>query len=278
MWFMFLVGYEEYYPYIAPLLLFILGVLFEGNIINDKNRVWQACCVFSVLPLIYIGFVPISLIVLIYIFIKWKSQFIKLMLISICAFIVTLNLSWGSDYPTYFSQLYKDMNFGSINISDPTLINKVANENSIFYNINYLVSKAHLKEMAYSLFFGGGASSFILIIVVVGIVMYLGTKNKQLVSNLEKNKFILLMIIVIQQLLYFIFMLPKLGLRNDIDMFFSVYLICNFSAGYLIDKLLMKYPNNFQLIVKSLILAMIIGYQVEIFYILTINGLPNFIR
>jgi hypothetical protein len=89
-------------------------------------------------------------------------------------------------------------------------------------------------------FFGAGP---VLILSSAGVLVA-GWRNGLLAQVLKTRSSLWLGACLALQLLYFMFMIPKLGPILDIDLFFTVYLTIGFVAGALGDKMLQAVRSD----------------------------------
>jgi len=275
LWFLFLIGYNEYYPFIISLYLLSLILIFDDSIVDNPQKSWLLCAFYSVLPLVYIGFAPISAFVLIYLFVRYRQQLPKLILTTIAVFFLTLNLTWGSNYPGFFKQLYIDMNFGDQCLNIPKFMGKMADDTSIYFKTEYALSSEHLKDLFYMVFFGGGVLGLLLLILSLCMAVFVLIRRRMFPFVRNWGKFALFIAIVLQQLYYLVFLVPKLGVRADIDLFVFVYLTSSYFAGFILDRLLLRQSQNRASTIKAYTLSAMLGYQLVIFFFLAVVGIPN---
>ncbi|PIS22508.1 hypothetical protein COT50_01585, partial [candidate division WWE3 bacterium CG08_land_8_20_14_0_20_41_10] len=275
LWFLFLIGYNEYYPFIVSVYLLSLILVFDDNIINDSKKAWLLCVFYSVLPLIYIGFAPISLFALVYLFIRYRQQLPKLIFISLAVFFIALNFAWGNNYPEFFKKLYTDMNFGDQCLNFPAFMGKMASGTSIYFKGDYALSSEHFIGLSYMVFFGGGVSGLFLLTLSLCTTILVVIKRRMFPFVQNWGKVVLLIAIILQQLHYFIFLVPKLGLRIDVDLFIFVYLTFSYLAGFIFDRLLLHQSQKKALATKAFILSAVLGYQSVVLFFLAVVGIPN---
>lgn len=225
-WMLFSFGYLEYYPFIAGAYLALLCWIFNGKL-EDKSSLWIGITT-GALPLLYTGFAPLSLIILLVYL--WGTSFQIVMRTFgglLLGFFITLRLFWPKSLSEYFVTLYQELNFGEANTIYEGYRGMAASETSIFFKNDYAWSAQHISELIYMLSHGLGLAPLALLLVSPFFC-------RQQINHLSKKK-ILAALILCWSLFYFIYTIPKLGPRLDIDMFFMTYIAIAFFAGAALD-------------------------------------------
>lgn len=225
-WVLFSFGYLEYYPFIAGGYLILLCWLFNGNI-EEKSEM-QIGAVTGVLPLIYLGFAPLSFIILITYL--WGAR-IEIVLRTLGAlligFFITLRLFWSKNLSEYFTELYQELNFGDTNTIYEGYRGLAASETSIFFKSDYVWSLTHLKELFHMLSLGLGLAPIIFLFFALA-------PCRQHIAKFSKKN-VLAILIMGWLLFYFAYTIPKLGPTLDVDMFFMTYITIAFFTGAALD-------------------------------------------
>ncbi|MDD5606856.1 MAG: hypothetical protein PHN37_03290, partial [Candidatus Pacebacteria bacterium] len=116
LWFLFLIGYDEYYPFIAPLLLFSLAFFFmEGRIsfsTSSKNSVIFPVFISALLPLFYLGFAPVSIFLLLYILLERKDKFLLSLGVYVLTIIFSIMVFEKGNIAGFYERLQNLMNMG----------------------------------------------------------------------------------------------------------------------------------------------------------------------
>ena len=97
-----------------------------------------------------------------------------------------------------------------------------------------MFSLAHFKELHYLFIYAGGISGALLLLSAIGLIIYKKLRRNPLNITLSKSKLFILLVLVVKQAQYFVYMVPKLGPRRDIDLYFTFHIMLNFAAGLLI--------------------------------------------
>lgn len=225
-WILFSFGYLEYYPFIAGGYLILLCWLFNEKL-EEKSEL-QIGVVTGALPLIYLGFAPLSLIILFaYLWGARIEIVIRTLAALLLGFLITLRLFWPKNLSDYFTTLYQELNFGNTNTIHEGYRGLAASDTSIFFNADYIFSLKHFKELFHMLGIGLG----LMPIIILFVVLILSRKN---IWRLSRKK-ILAMLIIGWTLLYFACTIPKLGPILDVDMFFMTYITIAFFSGAALD-------------------------------------------
>lgn len=273
-WFLFMTGYDEYYPFIMAIYLVSLIFLFDYKK-GDLGYLYKLVVLYSILPLIYVGFVPLSFVALSYLFILNREIFPRLVSTAAASFFVVLSMAWEQSIPSFFTQLYSDLSFGDKYNQFVSYNGMFRGDTSIYFKSSYAFSFAHFKDLSYLFIYAGGFSGALLLLSALGIITYKKFKRDPINLNLSKGKLFILLFLVMQQIQYFIFMVPKLGPRRDIDLYFTFHIIINFAAALLLEEILKKVKPDSKTYLESLVLCTVLGYQAITFYILGVVGIPK---
>ena len=275
---MFASGYDEYYPFVAGLLALFLVYLLNEQIENlDPIHLGILA---ALLPVFYIPFALLSLAVLAIYLILFPRRGVTAAVTSLIASIVFLNLFWPEGVGSYFRNLYSTLNFGDVNTVFRRYIGHAANQHSIYFSWRYALSSEHLRDLAYMFFWSGSAIT--IITIAVGVLYHaLSSPNRQkiirrvssrnLLREIDKRVWFGLAILG-QQIHYFIFIIPKLGPRLDVDLFFSVFISIACLLGAILDKLLCQNKNRSGWI--YLVLCSVTGNAVVAIFLLLDVGIP----
>lgn len=218
-WVLFSCGYLEYYPFIAGGYLALLCWLFNGDL-EQKSEV-QIGVVTGVLPLIYLGFAPLSLIILFTYL--WRARIeivIRTLGALLLGFFICLRLFWPKSLSDYFTTLYQELNLGETNTIYEGYRGLAASETSIFFKSDYVFSLKHLKELFHMLFLGLGLAPVLI------LLLSLAPSQKNIWQLSRKHA--LAILIMGWSLFYFAYTIPKLGPILDVDMFFMTYITIAF--------------------------------------------------
>ncbi|HSB95045.1 MAG TPA: hypothetical protein VLC91_01250, partial [Spongiibacteraceae bacterium] len=258
LWLTLTAGYIEYYPLIAALLPCLLAYSLYSEKMTT-NTYWLIGLASAILAAAYIGFIPIAAIVLVYFLLRQPANFIVLFLGALVSFSIITRLFYESP-AHYLSSLPASMNLGDTN-SVVQYRGLAASDSSIFFKISYALSWQHTKELLRMYFVAGG-------LVHLSALLYILIANfKSLPKLLIARHNALLTAITAWLWFYFIFMIPKLGPVQDVDLFFATYIVTAFFLGHCIDAL----PH----INKKRIYALIAGNAALSFYLLSVVGIDK---
>ncbi len=221
-WWLFSLGYLEYYPFVAGIFLMLLCWLFQGNLEEKPEVAVGLVC--GALPLVYLGFAPFCLIVLaIYLWGEKGRKIGKTLTAAILGFLFVLRLFWSKSLSQYFVSLYQDLNFGEKNTIYEGYKGYAASNTSIFFKSEYVFSGQHFTETLHMLLLGLGVAPLFLL-------FYALSTNLREIGRLSR-KMVLAMTLLGWSIFYLIFTIPKLGPVRDVDMFFLTYIIIAFMVG-----------------------------------------------
>lgn len=223
-WLLLSSGYDEYYPFIAP--IFILFLLFLSTNRIGRFSPMLVGLFAAILGTSYAGFLPLTLFLLIA-FAMWRG-FLKgllaglVFLVCSFAFIILFN---GVNLGSFFINFHSSLNLTNpINFSGQTVLG------TPFFKPAYIFGTENLSRMAINFFWTG--SFAYLFLFFAGIV---GQKSNWPHQETKKVGFFLGLQLLFQ-LVYFVLMVPQLGSVQDIDLYFTTYLSLSFTAGWLSDK------------------------------------------
>lgn len=226
---MFSSGYNEYYPWVAGLFLFALAALCQDELRDWKP--WQIGLLAAWLPIFYIGFAPLSAILILYSIWKNPSRIFKVVGFTLLFYLAAILVFWQGGVPLFFKELYTSLNLGESYTLYLPYQGKSAGDISIFFQLTYALGAEHLADLTHMAFWGGGATALLLLLVAVLRRFMVHSTPKQPFKNLLPG-----LVILAWQWFYFLFMIPKLGPVKDVDLFFTTYLVTAFFAGKLLDS------------------------------------------
>ena len=239
-WLLFSSGYDEYYPFIAP--LFILFMLFISTKIDRRFSAILIGIFAAVVGTTYAGFIPLSLIIL-FVFAIWQG--VKKGLVALLVWLITslllIILFNGTDLVGFWKSFVFNLNLIDPEISPGPFISGTA-----FYKPMYALGAENCDRMLLQFFWTG---SFPYLLLVIGGTVYLFVQRK---AGSSRNQMLFLGLFLAYQFLYFVFMVPRLGTVVDIDLFFTLYISLAFTAGWLLDRIAEHLEERTQ---KSLRLA-----------------------
>jgi hypothetical protein len=233
-WIAFSFGYDEYYPFIVGIFLLVaLWICVKS--VEELSFVRVALT--GIIPALYVGFAPLAVFALVKTLRKAKSlkDFAIGVALSAFAYVVAVEVGWPAGHSNYLAVLSDNMNLGDTraihNYQGTALSSK-----SPFYSLRSALSFFHVRDMMFNSFFACGIAGFLILVV---IFVYLKTKlNGNLSAGVHDHKpNVLAMAFVLWNVLYFVFMIPKLGPIADIDLFFASNLVFAIWGGVLLEKL-----------------------------------------
>ena len=205
----------------------------------------------------YVAFIPLGLLLLLYFAVRKPRQIIILTLSFLGAFFLITKAFYGSP-EQYLSSLPACMNLGEKNM--PALwAGKSAAPDSPFFASSYALSWVHAKEAAFMYDCAGGVA----FIPLLGWLLIRNSRTA--VKELVRGYTLLGFLIVGWFLFYLLFMVPKLGLVRDCDLFFGTYITIAFFTGHLFDK----WP----ILNRSKTLACVMGNTWLSFYLFSVAGI-----
>ena len=261
MWLLFSTGYDEYYPFIAPVFLLIM-LLITDDWMNKLNPIWFGI-VAGAVALSYVSFIPLVLfLMLVFAFRRgFKSGLLATGILLLTVFLAIL-LFYGPRLGGFLSA-YR----GNLNLSNGSLLQDKTFLNTPFYNFRFAFSKENLQRLFTQFFWSGSIPYFV--ILVVCLVFFF----KRFIRVTRIKTLVFLGCVILYQVVYFFFMIPYLDTITDIDLFFSVYFSFAFSSGWMIDQLTKKQESVDQNKTRLSVLAFCVGSTSVILVYLMVLGL-----
>jgi len=239
-WILFCLGYNEYYPFIAGIFVFV-SIWLINRKPSEQLFFWAA--VAGLLPLVYVGFVPLAGLVIIKLFFHRKSLlgFASNLLISAAVVVLSAKVAWGGTLSSLLERLKSDLLIGDRGAIDEYIGKALPNIPGTF-KIPYAFSFWHFQDLAFIALFSGGVV-FLLFWLPFGSVL---TKNYVLKLKNFRTDSLMLVLLVIFHLVSMLFFIPKLGPTRDIDSYFSTVLSVSICLGARLDQLFNSNNINFR--------------------------------
>jgi len=241
MWILFSLGYDEYYPFITGLLL-----LASWQVVSSETlfRLNSAYIIIGVLPVMYIGALPISLALLLH---TWSrehkvSDRFRGLVLSIITTVIAIEI--GGEFLGYATSLSETMNLGGTFLEkSPSSKAAAASPRSFLAHPSYALSLEHLIDIWFWLSCGIG-----LIVIVAALTFRSGTVQRDNSwrsegrPRLGLNQLSIFALVGLA-IFYLVFMLPLLGPTRDIDLYFASMFVLLLFAGSRFDRYAEKLEN-----------------------------------
>jgi hypothetical protein len=266
---MFSLGYDEYYPFIAGLFLVFLMTILEKE--PAKQNVYWFGFLLALLPVFYFPFLIVSLIALVYYWVFYSSIRLKLLFTFLSVYVLSVFLFWSSDKGNYIASVVYTLNTGDRNTIFARYIGQSAGNGSVFFKLQNVVSWEHFNDLFYMLFWSGN----MVVGILLGICIYYLLTKGAWKSFIASPRVPLLAMLFIWQLFYFVFMLPKLGPRTDIDLFFSFYIFLAFVTGHILDFIKSQLQLDYK--IDSIVIPAVAANAVVTLFFLVVVGIPKII-
>ena len=261
MWLLFSTGYDEYYPFIAPVFLLIM-LLISEDWMNKLHPIWMGILT-ALIALSYVGFIPVAIFILIIFAIRrgFKNTLFAAGIVLIVAFIAIL-LFYGPQFGDFFS-LYR----GNLNLNNNRILQGKTLLDTPFYNFGFAFSAENFQRLFTQLFWSGSIPYCAILLISLSFFA------KRIFQREQINTLAFLGCMTLYQIAYFIFMIPYLGTITDIDLFFSVYLAFAFCSGWLVDQVINKLESGGQHKIRLSMLALCVGSTSVVMVYLMFLGL-----
>jgi hypothetical protein len=163
------------------------------------------------------------------------------------------------------------MNFGELNIP-PLYKGLSSGPASIYFKNSYVFTFAHLGELIYLCFFSGTLVALLLLAALIAARVLKAPWSFAKAKALPTPKVFAAVLLMAYYSRFFLWKIPKLGLRTDFDLFFIFYFLVLFFLGLGLDK----YEARASLTgtQRYVFLAFLAGNVVTLSYIIAYKGLP----
>ncbi len=159
-WILFASGYNEYYPFVAPAFLGLLVLLTERDLRSTPP--WAIALLASSLGLLYAGFVPIAILLLLgYAAQHGLRPAVRAAILSGVFALVLVIIFWPTTMLTFIKNYVYEMNLGEQNTLYPQYVGK-ALASTPFFSPAYALSMEHLGHLFFMFFWAGGLSPLLL--------------------------------------------------------------------------------------------------------------------
>ena len=231
MWIAFCFGYDEYNAFVAPIFLLTALWIFFGD--QPKSVTVASICA-GLLPALYVGLGPISIIVMLKLLVPRKNwnERVKSIAIWLVAYVGAIEFSWPAGHISYLRNLTSDLMLGSVGGYE----GMASSEKSPFFNIQTVLTPDHLSGVAYMLIFGAGLASIIFFLAVLAMPALGLTKVRKTVGPLITMGWIQ-WLFVAWSVFYIVALMAKLGPTGDIDAFYSSYITISIVVGLVVDRI-----------------------------------------
>jgi hypothetical protein len=231
MWIAFLFGYDEYNAFVAPVFLLVALWIFFGE--QPKSVTLASICA-GLLPAVYIGLGPISIIVMLKLLVPRKNWTERATSIAIwlVTYVGAIEFSWPAGHIGYLRHVSSNLLLGSVGGYE----GMAASEKSPFFNIQTLLSYDHLSGVGYMLVFGAGLASVIFFLAVFATPALGSAKVRKTVAPLISLGWAQ-WLLVAWSIFYIVALMAKLGPTGDIDAFYSSYITISIMVGLVADRI-----------------------------------------
>jgi hypothetical protein len=238
MWIAFCFGYDEYNAFVAPIFLIVALWIFFGE--QPKSVTVASICA-GLLPAIYVGLAPISIIVMLKLLVPRKNwnERVTSIAIWLVAYVGAIEFSWPAGHIDYLRNLTSDLMLGSVGGYE----GMASSEKSPFFNLQTVLSPDHLSGVAYMLIFGAGLASVIFFLGVLATPTLGIARVRKSVSPLISMGWIQ-WLFVAWSVFYIIALMAKLGPTGDIDAFYSSYITISIVIGLIADRITQRWGGQ----------------------------------
>lgn len=264
LWIAFSLGYLEYYPFIAPLLLISLVWLAQ-----ECSALLSGALIAALLPWFYIGFAPIACVILMAAVLRAPRRAALAVGLAAAIYNLLVMVTWPGGMVAYLPALQNEMNLGAMNIFKPYR-NMIMGENSIFFAFDAILDPRHLRHMWFMYFYSAGLATLPLLLF---IAYKWFRRPPRIVARIFPYVHLPLLLLAAWSIFYFVFMIPRLGPRRDIDLFFGSLITLHFFCGWALIQLHESGGEERARLYRALV-PIWLGTVVPGAYFLAIAGIP----
>ena len=267
MWMVFSFGYVEYYPFIAGLMIVFMVWLFGWS--WDRHSPRTLGVLLGVIASSYVGFWPLAAIVGVMFVIASPRRNWPAIAWAVLAFLCCVRIFWPQSPADFFLALWHDMNFGE-RFNYPRYVGLAAGPTSVYFKSSYVFSLPRLGELAYQCFFSGTLVPLLLLggLLAAGVAK----TSRRSLREWGSPARIAAALLLAYYFRYFLWKIPKLGPRKDIDLYFELYLLAVFFLGLVMERGaagVSLVPAQ-----RYLILSFLTGNALPLCYLFIYRGLP----
>lgn len=250
---MFTLGYDEVYPLVAgPFVVFLFW--FFSRPLEDQDPVavgiWLGGLTVAYLPFV----IPGSVIGLGTLVLRPRKA-LRMVVAGVATVVTGIVFFWPPGVADFFSTLHADLNLGDKHTFFPRFIGHASGPDSIFFDWRYALSSEHIADLTFMWFWSGAIVPIVAAAVVAAVLTRSRKRHGQfpgateifgirLIALPPSRRLWMALILLAQQAHWVFFVIPKLGPRGDLDLFFSAYLLVAFLAGVALDRIWPQSGQN----------------------------------
>ena len=269
-WVLLSSGYDEYYPFIAGVFLFIALWVSINREVSNTTVFFVAA---GIVPAIYSGFVLLAGFILVKLFITVRSvnKFLLGLTMSAAAFVLAIEASWPMGHSNYLGNLYNDLQTGDSR-SIHNYRGSSMTESLPFFSFRFALSGFHLRDVLFSMFFAGGSAAIVLVLLFLWKWLK-NIKNAGFRGLFAVKRFSLPIVFLFSNIFYLVFVQAKLGPAMDIDLHFGQNLVLAIWCGFLLEKVFDEYALDAR--ARSIALSAVVSLNGPIIAALLIYGIQR---
>ncbi|MBX7136599.1 MAG: hypothetical protein K1X83_01355 [Oligoflexia bacterium] len=260
-YFMFLSGYSEYYPFIAgPLLLLLVWMVKNSEKRVSPLLLGLLCAAFASL---YFGYFPLAVALVLLV----GKQSTTDRLLGLAAFVLLVGLAipilWPAGWQSFLTALSVEIDPSGMNIIPSYRLHRW--HSSFLFEPDFLLSPLHVAHKLYIFFFSGMAT----LLALAGVHWQtLNTTHGWMRDPTFKG----LLLLALMEIGYFLLAIPYFGPRRDIDLFFQTGVVLGFFFGHVIER---SAPPNDLPKIRGRSLGLLLGSGLALIWFLLFLGIPR---
>jgi len=231
---MLALGYDEIYPVIAGPFLLALFWLFSRPLEQSDGF----------LAILYVPFAPFSAVAGVTIALLVPHRARPMLATGAATVVGGIAVCWPHGVSHFLRSLYTTLNLGEANTLFERYRGHAAGPSSLTFAWPYALSWEHLRDVGFMWFWSGALPVLVAALIAGALLSRLRHgRGRAAVRTPIDRRVWLALAIVAQQAWWALLMIPKLGPREDVDLFFSAYLTAAFFVGVLLDRRLRRSPR-----------------------------------
>ncbi len=269
---MLALGYDEIYPMVAGPFLLALFWLFSRPLEQADGVAVGATL--GVLAILYVPLAPFSAVAAVTIALMVPHRARSLLATGTATVVGGIVVCWPHGVSHFFRSLYMTLNLGDSNTFFERYMGHAAGPRSFTFAWPYALSVEHLRDLGLMWFWSGTLPILGAAVSAAAVVWWLqrrGRSGPGAGMTLDRRVWLALAIAA-QQGWWALLMIPKLGPRQDVDLFFSAYLTAAFLVGTLLDRLVGRSASRSRNVL--FVSAAALGAAAASLAFLAVGGIP----
>lgn len=232
LWLLFGTGYVEVYPFIVWTLPLYLHWLFATPL--AARSPYHVGVITALVSGSYLGFAPFAALGPFFYLLARPKDLVRTGGAAFLSALVMVLVFYRHAQQTLPEAFVASLNLGDANTLYAPYLGKAFGPHSTFFSPAYALSLRHGSELAGMIAFGLGILTLLAALIVACIRL---APLRQTLSARLTQSGVMETLLLGWSVFYVVFMIPKLGPRQDIDLFFPSYVCVSFLLGRWLEGL-----------------------------------------